>query len=119
MYFITCLDENYLQNARWFSGEHAAPRDAEGAVEYRASNVRTFGYFEDLARALLAVERNEQDLHECAYTWCVVERVGPGIHAGALTDESWWFQWDFEGRRWTPATRPTALSYLAGALALG
>lgn len=119
MYFITCLDENYLQNARWFSGEQEAPRDAQGALEYRPSAVRTFGYFEDLERALLAVERNEGDLQEHAYAWCVVEQIGPGVHAGALADTSWWFRWDPALQRWAPTARPAELAYLAGALALG
>lgn len=123
MHFITCFDENYLENSRRFQGGNDVPRDAQGRVEYLRASHRTFGYFADHARAVEAVLRNEMDLHECLYTWCVVETLGEGIHPFGDLDHpgsnETWFRWDLVQGRWEPVSRPACFDHILGGFALG
>ncbi len=123
MHFITCFDENWLENQRRFFGFVECPRD-DGKAVYLSSHTRTFGYFVELERALQAVRRNEMDLHECLYTWCVVEHLPEGIHPmgadlDALGSNEHWFRWDYELRAWQSTSRPAELERVCGGFALG
>lgn len=55
---------------------------------------RTFGYYEDYETCKQALNENWCDMFEFLYTWAVVEKIGPGIHAHA--EEIGWFKWDDE-----------------------
>ena len=105
-YFITCFDDRWMENTRRFF-DNEQPTGEQGST-------RCFGYYADRGVAESAVERNACDLHECLYTWAVVEGVGEGIHAGAMTDgeNQTWYQW-VDGK-WTRAVRPNYLSNICG-----
>lgn len=64
--------------------------DEPGLFVHRKDK-RTFGYFNDLILALIAVEENKGNLHECLYNYLVIEGIREGIHA--KTEEEYWYQW--------------------------
>ncbi len=124
MHFITCFDERYMENARRFNGgEPYAPEGAPETKYLEGASHRTFGYFSSLERALQAVRRNEYDLHECLYTWCVVETLGEGIHPvfdiENIGSNERWFRWSDEGQQWEPVQRPEWFQSVIGGFALG
>jgi len=123
MHFITCFDENYLENARRFQSPKPEHLDEKRNVQYLSAAHRTFGYFLDREQAVQAVLRNAGDLHECLYTWCVVETLDEGIHPlGDLENpgaNETWFHWNEQTDRWEPVQRPTCFACIAGGFALG
>lgn len=50
---------------------------------------RPMGFFTTLDRACQAVLRDEGGLVMARYDWAVIERVSPGIHAGADAPQRW------------------------------
>jgi hypothetical protein len=74
---------------------------------------RTHGYFDNLERAIKAVEINEGGLDECLYDFVVIEPIPPGIY-GFLDndidkDETIWYKWIHpknEHGRWEKCERP-------------
>lgn len=77
--------------------------------EYKTNQkTRTFGYYRGWSKAYQAVKENRYDMHECLYSYLVMERIGEGVHALA-TDEQW-FRWG--GSRWVACRKPTALQGL-------
>ena len=116
MYFITCFDRRWLENAELMCAENP-PRDSDGKLPYHANTAtRCFGYFSDLARAKAAVERNEMDLHECLYIYCVIEHLPEGIHPLDLDTPPLWYGW--RENAWTPIEAPEATRQMIG-FALG
>lgn len=91
MYFITCFDNNWYQEAECFEG--IRPKSDR---PLRTGASRTFGYYPTQEEALSSVICNTLDLHEHTYTLCVVEKIGPGIHpVRSRHDTSHvWFRWD-------------------------
>lgn len=107
MFFITCFDANWLENLRRMAT--GAPRDESGKMLYLRQHRRCFGYFAGKSRAIAAVERNEDDLQECLYSYCVVEELSEGIHPipheldGSNTT---WFKWEDYSGRWVRIDQP-------------
>lgn len=60
---------------------------------------RTFGHYRSLKRAMQAVRDNRGEMHECLYTYLVVESVPEGVLAQAKALH--WFRWDGRKRGWT------------------
>lgn len=91
MYFITCFDNAWYQEAECFEG--LRPK-SDRPTSPGAS--RTFGYYVTQQDAVDAVQRNTLDIHEHSYTLCVVEKLDPGIHpVRSWQDvEQVWFMWD-------------------------
>lgn len=54
---------------------------------------RTWGYYFNKDTAFQRADENHTDLHECYYTWVVIEKVYEGINHG-MSDERWFWEWD-------------------------
>ncbi len=65
-------------------------------------DTRTFGYYKGWNKAYAAVKENRCNMHECLYTYLVMENIGEGVHA-LCTDEQW-FKWT--GKRWKDCRKP-------------
>lgn len=74
------------------------------AIEHRqwddgySWNKRCFGFFNNLDRAIKAVEDNECDLEEYYYDYIVIEEFDEGIHPRAK--QELWYMWDEPLKRW-------------------
>lgn len=93
MYFITCFDENWLENCRFFHGLAKVPRDKDGQALYKKGSKRCFGYYPDKESALAAVSANVCNIQEYCYSVCVVEYLASGIHALSGKVDQTWFRW--------------------------
>lgn len=64
---------------------------------------RTFGYLPTYREALLAVGRNDGDMHECLYDSLVIEEMPLGIHARSARRV--YFEWNYNKNGWIPSNR--------------
>lgn len=76
MYFITCFRKYEI--------------DKNGWPDLGAS--RTFGYYNDRDVAIRMVELNNLDIHECLYTYAVIEHIPEGLYN--LATERIFFKWN-------------------------
>lgn len=88
MYFITCVEKLEINERGW-------PENG---------SVRTFGFFEEKNKAFQAVKENWCDLHECLYTYAIVEYITEGIHS--FCEERWFFEYNFETRGFDEIKEP-------------
>ncbi len=104
-YFITCFDDRWMESTRRFFDNEQSNGETGSS--------QCFGYYADRAKAEAAVERNACDLHECLYTWAVVEGLPEGIHPGPPHNDEFetWYQW-VDGK-WTRAIKPECLRQMA------
>jgi hypothetical protein len=65
---------------------------------------RAFGWFATHEEALLAVRKNQGEMSECRYSYIVIERSYPGIHA--LAEAIYWAEWNTKQRCWKRCKRP-------------
>ena len=66
MYFITCIQR--IPSDTDFGGDS-----------------RTFGYYNNLDDAVIALKENRLDMHEYLYNYAIIEKIWPGIHANAVS----------------------------------
>ncbi len=59
---------------------------------------RTFGYYFSKDSAIKAVKENQSDIHECLYTYVVIEAIPEGIHRNVI--EKIWFRWNTQTKKW-------------------
>lgn len=84
MYFITCFSN--------FESEYI-------------ENHHTFGYFNDYATCIEALNENWADMCEAGYyTYAVVEKISEGIHSHAK--QIAWFWWDEEKEGFYETAKP-------------
>lgn len=104
MYFVTCFNEHWMESLRRFAGLSSfSDAQGQGAAEARS---RCFGYFAKRSDAERAVLANSMDLHECLYTWCVIEHLPEGIHPLGDADQNLWFRWSEQAQAWQPCQQP-------------
>lgn len=67
---------------------------------FEKSDKRCFGYYFNFEEAKQAVLENRGNIHECVYTFCVIEEYAPGIHS--LGIQKAWFIYDWiVTKKWT------------------
>ena len=80
--------------------------------EHGLAGTRTVGYFETLADAKKAIEKNSCDLSEEGYyKYAVIEDVLPGIYMSILSNPIF-YEWD--GEKYVKIDRPKNAEYFAG-----
>ena len=100
MFFITCFSRCEKESLGWLN---------MGAS-------RVFGYYETFEDAETSLNRNSCDMFEYLYTFAVVEKIGPGIHAEA--EERWFFKWDEEKKGFFRIEEPEEFKHYCN-IALG
>ena len=59
---------------------------------------RTFGFYEHYNDARNAVKENRGNMHECLYSYLVIEYIEEGIHQEAL--QELWYKYNIVLMRW-------------------
>jgi hypothetical protein len=72
------------------------------ATTERGKEHRCFGYYVDLYDAKDAVLGNMMDIHECLYTYVVIENIEEGIHGECSYQK--WFEW--KENKWSECETP-------------
>lgn len=65
---------------------------------------RCIGFYQAFADADNAVRGNACDIHEQAYTYCVIESIQDKGGIYPWVDEIWWYKWNDDGyyEPWDP-----------------
>lgn len=108
MWFITVMDDLYVQNEKWMEGLEECPRTAKGRVRYLRGNQSDWlvGYYPEKEQALKAVAQNYGNMHEFKYTFCCVEFIPPGLMNFDRPHDQHWFEWNDMVASWMPIERP-------------
>lgn len=60
-------------------------------MEDRGKSPRSVGWLPTIEAALEAVAKNSGSMHECRYSYLLIEETACGIFS--ISDRQWWFEW--------------------------
>lgn len=75
-------------------------------VNKMGTDCRCFGYFNTLEEARDYLKTDKANVHECLYKYCIIEEMGPGIHAHCYSEE-WYIYTD--NNEWKRINKPANL----------
>ena len=73
-------------------------------IDHRDGLSVTWGYYADKETAFDVMRRNVGDMHECIYTYGVIEQLEPGLFP--IPKERHWFMWNQERWGYAPIEPP-------------
>ncbi len=71
-------------------------------MEDRGKSPRSVGWLPTIEAALEAVASNSGSMHECRYSYLLIEETACGIFS--ISDKQWWFEW--RDGAWHPLGAP-------------
>jgi len=124
-YFITCFRFNRERKGHGHlierllyllkeNGLEEMPDDVKKSLESYGdlTDSRCFGWYEHLEDAVDIVENNRSDIHECAYTYAVIEEVSSGPCSPAV--DLMWFKWNRDDEAYISCDKPAELERITG-----
>jgi hypothetical protein len=121
-YFITCMRLNSERSRGWLRDhiQHLIEKNGlEVSDEIKkwdrihdeGIDSRCMGWYENLEDAVDVLEHNRMDVHECSFTYAVIEKARSGPYAQAF--EVQWYIWDEEREGYIECDKPSELEHVA------
>lgn len=71
-------------------------------MEDEGKSPRSVGWMPTIERALEAAAKDTGSMHECRYSYLLIEETACGIYS--VSDRQWWFEWRNQG--WHKISEP-------------